>query len=294
MLAELLLEKGADLASRDTFERTALHIACEGKSLEMIKLLAERSMPYIFDIRDAKGHIPLDIACLYHCPEAVRILLAQGKSVFGKGDRQVLISTLNNSKAYKYAIPMISLLLDAGANIDAADESGRTPMVTALRRELVGAANSTADQNHLYTDISMLLIDRGCDVNIPWLMGETALHIAAQINHETLVRKLLISGSHIDRRDGFGPPLYYACKNGKQTIVHLLRICGANLWAEDWEHHFEFWRWREELNEKNHQLLNYVFSESKKCLTLQNLCNAAIRNIGKYSTELGLPSLLVK
>ncbi|XP_035210575.1 uncharacterized protein LOC118184935 [Stegodyphus dumicola] len=112
----------------------------------MIKLLAERSMPYIFDIRDAKGHIPLDIACLYHCPEAVRILLAQGKSVFGKGDRQVLISTLNNSKAYKYAIPMISLLLDAGANIDAADESGRTPMVTALRRELVGAANSTADQ----------------------------------------------------------------------------------------------------------------------------------------------------
>ncbi|XP_035211470.1 B-cell lymphoma 3 protein homolog [Stegodyphus dumicola] len=129
---KLLLEKGANLASRDLSGRTALHIACEGKSLGSFQL---RDRRHTFDIRDRNCRIPLEVACRFHGPEAAQILLSKGKSVFGEGDRPVLLSTLNNSKAYKYAIPMISLLLDAGANIDAADGSGNTALLSALENK---------------------------------------------------------------------------------------------------------------------------------------------------------------
>ncbi|XP_035215802.1 inversin-like [Stegodyphus dumicola] len=252
---------------------------------EIIQFLAEKSPPYLFYLRDNNGRIPLEIACKFHCPEAVQILLSQGNSVFGKGDRPFLVNALYNTKNY----------------IDAADDYG-TPLITALWKskwDLEGAFYSTASQNDLYRDICMILIDRRCDVNIPNLMGSTALHVAAQSRHEALVRNLLISGSDIDRRDWIHKtPLYYACRNGNQRIVDLLIICGANLRAEDWETHFERWRQMDQINEKNKQLLNYVSHQSKLCLTLENLRNITIRrkirNIEEDATQLGLPPLLVK
>ncbi|XP_035225288.1 NF-kappa-B inhibitor beta-like [Stegodyphus dumicola] len=51
-LMRLVIEKGADVTSIDRYKQTALHIACNEESLEIIKFLTEKSPAYILDLRD--------------------------------------------------------------------------------------------------------------------------------------------------------------------------------------------------------------------------------------------------
>ncbi|KFM62655.1 putative ankyrin repeat protein, partial [Stegodyphus mimosarum] len=268
---------------------------------EIIKFLIEKSPAYVLDLCDKLGCTPLDYACICNCPEVVKFLLSQGSSVLenDRRDSPLLKAVWNVAR---YATPIASLLLDAGANINRADGNEETALMTAIRKSVSGmqwTASSTANKNYSCTDLCMLLIDRGCDVNATNGKGQTALHIAVIKKEEYLVRKLLISGCDIDRHDVDGfTPLCYACKNGNQRLVDLLIISGANLRAHDWETTFENWRSSQELNEKNSHFLKYVIYKSKQCLNLEILCCIAVRknikNVAKDAIQLGLPPLLVK
>ncbi|XP_035210393.1 serine/threonine-protein phosphatase 6 regulatory ankyrin repeat subunit B-like [Stegodyphus dumicola] len=174
------------------------------------------------------------------------------------------------------------------------------PLVIPFILEQRPAGDPIMDQNYPYADFCTLLLDSGCDINAAdKFHGVTALHVAVRLNNEILVRKLLIRGSDIDRRDSNGfAPLNYACLQGSQRLVDLLIASGANLRTQDWEATLGEWRRSEELNDKNSQLLNYIIYQSKQCLTLENLCNIIIRkntrNVGENAIKLGMPSLLVK
>ncbi|KFM60778.1 Ankyrin-3, partial [Stegodyphus mimosarum] len=304
-LIRLLVENGADVTSPISHGQTALHIVCqEGteETLEIIKFLTEKSPAYILDDPDDLGRTPLDIACEFNCPDVVQFLLSQGSSVDSKEiERFPLLSAIIQNDA-KYAIPIASLLLDAGANINHACDDLGTPLIAAVQKcdsPMRLVENSTASQNDPYVDLCMLLIDRGCDVNAVDSAGRTALHFAVQADLENLVRKLIISGSDIDRWDNFGDtPLHIACGNGSERLVNLLIISGANLRAQDWEATFKRWRRLRKLNERNTQLLKYIISKSEDCLALKSLCNITlrkiIRNVEKNAAELGLPPILVK
>ncbi|XP_035226986.1 serine/threonine-protein phosphatase 6 regulatory ankyrin repeat subunit C-like isoform X2 [Stegodyphus dumicola] len=340
-LTRLLLEKGADVTSIHGIGGTALHTACMRDSLEIVKLIAEKSPASILEARDHRNETPLEIACSSGSPEVVQFLLSMGCSVVVK-DRRCggpLLSAIFNNPIY--ATPIASLLLDAGADInhvhaylgtplmvavlqsalkmrpakdpttyeDFSDENflleikrehfGMLSMASAIQHVLRPAEDPITDQNFPYIDFCTLLIDRGCDVNATDIIyGTTALNVAVRLNHEILVRKLLISGSDIDRRDNRGcSPLYYACLQGSQRIVDLFITFGANLRTQDWEATFELWKLMKKLNEKNTQLLNYVIYQSKQCLTLENLCSKIIRkntrNVEKNAINLGIPSILV-
>ncbi|KFM69880.1 Serine/threonine-protein phosphatase 6 regulatory ankyrin repeat subunit B, partial [Stegodyphus mimosarum] len=179
----------------------------------MIKLLTEESPAYVLEKTDDEKKTVLDVACSHSCPEVVEYLLSQGSSVHVNNFRggPVLSAVMNIPD---YAVPIASMVLDAGANINLCDYMGRTALMFVIRLSALKVIKS-GSQKYSYSDLFMLLIERGCDVNASYDFGKTALHLAVLAKQEILVRKLLISGADIDRRDAYGlTPLFYACESG--------------------------------------------------------------------------------
>ncbi|KAE8327260.1 ankyrin repeat-containing domain protein [Aspergillus sergii] len=79
--------------------------------------------------------------------------------------------------------------------------------------------------------VSLLLLQRGVNVNVQDSRGQTPLHIAAQCGHLGVVR-LLLTTEHIDvnARDHHGStPLHVASEKGHVEVVQLLVAHGARL-----------------------------------------------------------------
>ncbi|XP_035228925.1 putative ankyrin repeat protein RF_0381 [Stegodyphus dumicola] len=294
-LIKLLLKVGADVICTDEDGQTALHIACSKRSLEIVKILTENSPTHILEMTDGYRNTPLDIACGKSSPEIVQYLLSQGCNVLVNDDRSFgpVLSAMFN--AVDDAVPIVNLLLDAGANINHRDEYGRTALMNAVE---LCAVRNPADlakcTKYSYVDLSMLLIERGTDVNVADNFHQTALHLAIRSKQEILVRKLLICKCDINKHDNDGfTPLFYACESGSRALVDLLINCGANLRAQNWEAALDSF-----LNEEAIQLASYVIYKSNQCLTLENFCSVILRNklrnVDKDVFQLGLPSVLVE
>jgi hypothetical protein len=102
-------------------------------------------------------------------------------------------------------IAIAELLLARGADVNARDGSGMTPL------HLVASA-STQDK---YTAMAELLLARGADVNARDKSGMTPLHFAVKVDHRDMVDFLVAKGADINAKDNEGKtPLLYA----SQTI----------------------------------------------------------------------------
>ena len=78
-------------------------------------------------------------------------------------------------------LPEIERLLDAGVNVNAADDMGFTCLMDAAAREFIEAIN--------------LLVEKGADVNAVFFDGTTALMWAAECGNVESVRVLLDKGA---------------------------------------------------------------------------------------------------
>ena len=107
------------------------------------------------------------------------------------------------------------LLLDRGANSNAACTDGATPLLIA------------AQKGHL--EVVRLLLDRGANSNAARTDGATPLHIAAQKGHLEIARLLLDRGAQINAARTTGAtPLHLAALNGHLELVKQLVVQGAN------------------------------------------------------------------
>jgi cytohesin len=139
--ARALLDSGADVETRDAYERTALHWAAIRGEVEIAELLLDRGA--VIDARAWYDMQPLHWASLTGREAVVRLLLARGAdpnavSFYG-------LRPLHLAKTAE----VVRLLLASGADIHARDVRGMTPMHLSRTQEVAQA-----------------LIDEGTDLGV--------------------------------------------------------------------------------------------------------------------------------
>jgi uncharacterized protein len=142
------------------------------------------------------------------------------------GDKQ---RTRLMSLARKGDLRRVSLLIDVGADVNAADADGRTPLHHA----------SSCGR----TDIVRILVQRGADLDAEDARGRTALHVASAGGHVDVVRllleveegRLLLDEEvNIDVQDATEwTPLHHATAGQHLDVVRLLLDWNADVNAAD-------------------------------------------------------------
>lgn len=152
----------------------------------------------------------------------------------------------------------VEALLAKGADINAKDKNGGTPLLFAtalgnkeltkllLARGADATARTSSGESLLHnaalrgwTDIAELLLAKGADVNAaydrfagnkpPQKEALTPLHYAALMGNRDVAALLLAKGAHVDALDETGEtPLYTAAEAGKRDVAELLLAKGAD------------------------------------------------------------------
>jgi ankyrin repeat protein len=243
-VASYLLNQGADLEVRDVDGDTPLHWAAARGRCSMIELLLARGAK--IDARNHQQATPLLYAAMRLQSDAVRLLVARGADVeLGNdyGRTPLLYVTREGGD-----IPMARLLLELGANVDARDRSGDTPLSLAAWRGFRALVELYLDQGaevpregNQANALLASAVERGLSrLYFTLLAGGLAidtgngpsgsrLQAAAQGGARDIVADLIARGSEVDAVDPFGfTALHYAAVRGRAQVVQELLARGAD------------------------------------------------------------------
>ncbi|TFK02016.1 interleukin-17 receptor A [Platysternon megacephalum] len=147
--------------------------------------------------------------------------------------------------------PIVSFLLDCGADVTGRDENGKTSLILAAERQS--------------QDLVELLLKTGkVDINAMGNDGKTALRIAVEYDHEEIAKLLCENGTRADCSD-----IFAAKENYNNEMVALLLKYGAtatnNQPPKEWEPTSRRWGeqlWRlHSINSPQIGKLNIIFDE---------------------------------
>ena len=138
-----------------------------------------------------------------------------------RGRRPPPAGALLYEAALKNQRDIADLLIGKGANVNARDRSGATPLHAAALKGNLGIAE--------------LLVGHGAEVDARDGDGLTPLHIAALSGHADVAALLLDRGADREARDrGAGAtPLFQAAAFGRKAVVELLVRRGADVNARN-------------------------------------------------------------
>jgi ankyrin repeat protein/O-glycosyl hydrolase len=112
-------------------------------------------------------------------------------------------------------------LIEEGANIDAQDINGRTPLHWACWQ---GYAHYSGGGHTMESDVVNVLINKGADLNTKDKIGRTPLHYAAKMGYTRIVYQLIQAGADHSVEDSEGnTALELAEKRELEEVVYTLK-----------------------------------------------------------------------
>lgn len=237
----------AHINAKDEKNRTCLHYAACGGSLECLDMFMSYVEPIDAFQRDKFGRTPLYYAlgsARFDCAKRLittmsSVSITDGVSAFDINDADEGGRTLlHHTVAADWNGRCVELLLDRGADCSLTDKIGYTPMHYAaicgydtVVEMLHGKQSAILDQTHKeskipsplhyaahngHYDVVSYLADMLLDLEICDEFGRTPLQVSALQGHEDCVQTLLIQGSSLFRSN----------ETTKQTALHLAACNG--------------------------------------------------------------------
>jgi ankyrin repeat protein len=224
-VVKLPLEKGAKLDQEDKWGRTPLYLAAENLYAPTLQLLLEKGANT--EPRDDSGQAPL-ISAAYHGTRLSNNIIDYGADNGCKDHEDQ--APLAEMAAVSKEEDIVALLLQHGADANAKDDSGNTPLWYAIKEGndaitllLIG---NGADVNFVDNDgiplhgwalangktleIFRHLIEKGADVNFKYTSGGSLLLKAAQLDRERHCTSLFRKGCGCGNRR----PTCFASRKG--------------------------------------------------------------------------------
>ena len=185
---KILLANRANVNARDAFRNTPLHLAAKYNHIETLEALS-KAQGVDFDAINEKGGTALNIAAFEGHEELVRVLLKNG----------VKANIINQMEApYKYQalhlaaknghLAIVKTLIRAGADLDAPDIYGNTPLQVAIINKK--------------SEVAITLIKKGAKINEVNNQGNTALELA---NFHGLGKVFEVLSKRANQTVGFNP-----------------------------------------------------------------------------------------
>ncbi|XP_059193235.1 ankyrin-1a isoform X8 [Centropristis striata] len=222
---------------------TPLHIAAHYENLNVAQLLLNRGANVNFTPKN--GITPLHIAARRGNVIMVRLLLDRGAQIDAKTKDEL---TPLHCAARNGHVRIIEILLDHGAPIQAKTKNGLSPIHMAAQGDHMDCVKQLLQYNAEIDDITLdhltplhvaahcghhrmakVLLDKGAKPNSRALNGFTPLHIACKKNHMRVMDLLLKHSASIEAVTESGlTPLHVASFMGHLNIVKILLQKGAS------------------------------------------------------------------
>lgn len=207
----LLLDRRSLIDHRAYDGHSALSAALLEGQTETAELLMRRGADT--DVRDAEGRPLLYLLVLEGRLDMATLLLEKGGVPLDSRDSEG--RTALHVACWQGSTEMVHLLLKHSANPNAQDSEGRPPL------------HSVAWTGHANVG-RRLLEANGVKIDLSCNQGATALSIAAQEGHLSIVAMLLEKGADPEHVDKYGrTPVKVAGKQGHTNTVRLLESYGA-------------------------------------------------------------------
>lgn len=172
-VVNLLLENGAYLDEADAIGQTPLILAA-GSDLDLLRLLLDRGASV--NARTDAGWTALYYAIRSLSPSCVKLLLSKGADANSRLDKPFGVhnttplhyATVISRSGYSSA-PIILALLDHGADLEAKDSDGATPLLRAI---------ATDGTKPTQKEVVRLLVERGANMDAKQNDGQGVADLA--------------------------------------------------------------------------------------------------------------------
>lgn len=270
-----ILSKGIDINSKDKRGSTALHIAVSINNLKITSFLIKNGANVNATDRHKNTSLHMIAKKSYYTLAMRRALLLAQVGIILKtkqladktNTKKKVTPKLANVPKYQSTVSpdikkeqearvrslkIMSILIDNGADVNAKNKEGDTPLNKAVEKSTIqvisllinkGAHINIPNKYESYpilwavekkdTKILSLLIEKGANINVASSMG-TALHLASAVGKLEAVKLLIKKGADINAKSTNAnfTPLHEAAKEGKLKVAKFLIEKGADINAK--------------------------------------------------------------